>query len=144
MSQGNTPDEKTFVDSKADFIEENYPNIEQGKHTRPDVFIAKQEEHGHPEPGQETSQDKGNINENIVYQFLNEQFKDDDCFIFHSYKSGIDNKVVAKFCNRLHEKLHSSESSAEEVKDKMIRIANLALLDWENIETETKLKTSQI
>ena len=142
IRSGNSPNGKDFVQTKEQFLEDNYPHFDQGMHTHPDIFIAKQKQHGFPEPGEETSQERGNISEGKVYECLTQEFKDDDCFIFHSYKSGIDNKVVTKFCAKLLDNLSSGTYSVAEVENKMKIIADLAFLDWNAIEEEAKTKSS--
>ena len=92
IMSGNTPQDQDFIETKEQFLEDNYPHLGEGMHTHPDIFIAKQGTHGFAEPGQETTEDKGNLSEKEVYDFLKEQFKNDDCFLFHSYKSGIDHR----------------------------------------------------
>jgi hypothetical protein len=138
LQPGNTPEEKTFAEVREQFLEDNYPGLEEGMHVHPDIFIAKQAIHGFSEAGAETSQDKGNINEQIVYDFLREQFKDDSSFLFHSYKSGIDSKVVSRYCSSLVEKLENGTFTVQEVEERMKKILNVAFLNWDTIEEESK------
>ena len=136
IKSANTPEERSFVQIKEQFLEDNYPDLLKGMKCHPDVFIGKQKKHGFPEPHEETSEDKGNISEREVYDFLTEEFKNDDCIIFHSYKSGIDSKVVTKFCEKLNENLVTSKNTVKEVEEKIKVIADLALLDFKAINDE--------
>ena len=131
----------TFADIKDQFLEDNYPNIHKGMHTHPDIFISGQKTHGFPRAGKETSDEKGSLSELKVFDFLKEQLKYDDCFIFHTLVTGLDKKVVEKLCNQQNEKLEIDEDSVLEVERKMITIANLAFLDWNTIEKEAKKET---
>ena len=74
IKSGNTPQEKNFVQTKEQFLEDNYPDLLNGMNSHPDVFIGKQKKHGFREPHEETSEDKGNISEIEVYDFLTEEF----------------------------------------------------------------------
>ena len=131
----------TFADIKDQFLEDNYPNIHKGMHTHPDIFISGQKTHGFPRAGKETSDEKGSLSELKVFDFLKEQLKDEDCFIFHTFVTGLDKKVVEQLCNQQTEKLELDENSVLEVEKKMITIANLAFLDWNTIEKEAKKET---
>ena len=93
---GNDSD-VTFADIKNQFLEDNYPNIQNGMHTHPDIFISGQKAHGFPRAGEKTSDEKGSLSELKVFDFLKEQLKDEDCFIFHTLVTGLDKKVVEKF-----------------------------------------------
>ena len=62
--------EITFAEIKDQFLEENYPNIHEGMHIHPDIFVTDQKNHGFPDPGEETSEDKGSINELKVRDFF--------------------------------------------------------------------------
>ena len=75
-------------------MEDNNPNLHNGMHTHQDVFIADQKTHGFCEPGKENSEDKGSISELKVYDFLKEEFKGQDCFMFHTFTTGLDSCVT--------------------------------------------------
>ena len=136
-----TDTEVSFSNVKDQFLEENYPNIHEGMHIHPDIFVTDQKNHGFPEPGKETSDDKGTITEIKVRDFLKEQFKEEDCFIFHSFTTGLDRKVVNHLCDQLIEKLDADESAFQEIEQRMKTIANLAFLDWDVIVKQARKKT---
>ena len=141
ITAGNTPQQKNFVQTKEDFLNENFPHLTEGRNVHPGVFIGRQREHGFPEPDKETSEDLGNICEGEVYSFLMREFQNEDCMIFHSYKSGIDTKVVEQLFNKLHESLDLKTHTVQEVEDRMKTLADLALLDFSSIEDEAIKKT---
>ena len=62
----NTPEGKTFVDIKEQFLEDNYPNLQQGSYTHPDIFISKMKKHGFPKQGEEASDHKGNVSDRMM------------------------------------------------------------------------------
>ena len=135
-----TNTEVTFSKIKDQFLAENYPNIQEGMHIHPDIFVTNQKNHGFPEPGKETSEDKGSISELKVRDFLKEQFKDEDCFIFHTFTTGLDRKVVDQLCDQMTEKLDADESTLKEVETRMRTIANLTFPDWDVIVKEARKK----
>ena len=80
--------------------------------------------------------DEQNINEIAVFKFIQKQFEEDTCFIFHKFKAGIDKEVISHFCERLNNKLVSGDITEAEAEDKLKAVAELVLLNWQTIEVE--------
>ena len=121
--------EDSFATTKDNFIEENYPRLGQegqGMYSHPDIFISSQnsDKMGFRDNEAQTSNDKGDHNESRVYDFLTSEFKDKDCFMFHSFKNGFDKPVVAQLCKSLYEKSDpDNPDSIKEVEFKMKKIS---------------------
>jgi len=132
IAAANTPDGKNFVDIKEEFISNNYPNFEQGLHVHPNIFISDNATHLFVDP----DEDNYDMQQRKLYDFVEGQFKNTDCFIFQNFDGGIDKKVIAKFCDQLNSQLDSGTSSVEKLKEKLRTIATLACLNYDHIERD--------
>ena len=125
--------EQDFLKTRKRFLEENYPNLQSGMHTHPGMFLQSYNPEEVSAVGNESEEEKLNLCEMAVYNFLKKQFEKYNCFLFHSFRNGIDHKVVEQYCKRLETGLDLGTNTVQEVEKKLSGIAKLSFIKLKRI-----------
>ena len=72
-----------------------------------------------------------------MFDYLSEQFKSDDCFIFQKFNTSVDQRVVNDFCDKLTRNLEAGSTSVKDAEEQMRKVSGLVFLDWERIKRES-------
>ena len=84
---------------------------------------------------------RSNMNEKAVLEALKKEYGEKNCFIFHSFGTGIDGDIVRHVCNKLRNQVNKANSSFRQmakVEQKLKRLAKLACIDWGQVEPTDK------
>ena len=97
-------------------MRENYPNLTSGCHAHPDIYI--QEGLDFAEAGDESEGWACDERRQAkMFDFLSEQFKSDDCFIFQKFNTSVDQRAVNDFCDQLTRNLEAGSTSVKEAEE---------------------------
>ena len=80
---------------------------------------------------------RSNTNEKTVLEAVEKEYEGKDCFIFHSFTTGIDGEVVKQVCSEIKNQVANSKSNFRQmaaIERKLRRLAKLACIDWVQVE----------
>ena len=139
----NNSGDKSFDLAKSSFVKENYPTMRNGLHTHPDTFIPE----GLVFDESDQTSDQAAYRETCeakMFDFLQNQFEGEDCFIFQNFDTSIDQRVVKDFCDQLSRNLESDSAKVETVEEQLEAISRLIFLDLDSIKGRTNQKDGSI
>ena len=136
LAQNNTPSPKHFFQIKEEFLKENYPNLQEGCHVHPEMFIPRSKPAEFLDPSEQPLESLKDRHEMMLYDFIRKQFQHDNCFIFHNLKNGLDIKVISHYCDSLYRKFALGECTETDVFTNLSIVSKLVFLNWTTIEKE--------
>ena len=86
-----------------------------------------------PTESKHAEKNRSNANEKTVLEAVEREYEGKDCFIFHSFTTGIDGEVVKQVCSEIKNQVANSKSNFRlmaAIERKLRRLAKLACVDW--------------
>ena len=90
-----------------------------------------------PSESKYEEKNRSNTNEKTVLEAVQREYEGKDCFIFHSFTTGIDGEVVKQVCSEIKNQVVNSKSNFRQmaaIERKLRRLAKLACVDWVQVE----------
>ena len=119
IQQDDSSDSSYFLLARKAFMKRHYPDVS--------VFSPK----------------VGNSDDIRTYTILRETFNNDDAFILHNYRPGLDRDVVVWFTDALLAWLECGKISPGEVEKHLQCFAHIAFINWTEVERKAETQTSE-
>ena len=119
IQQDDSSDSSYFFLARKAFMERHCPDVS--------VFSPKE----------------GNSDDVRTYTILRETFNNDDAFILHNYRPGLDRDVVVWFADALQTWLESGKISPGEAEKHIQCFAHIAFINWTEVERKAETQTPE-